>query len=58
MKIKEGIAIPKVNQVQRVKAKNIYLVEETRDEVQVPYSVSTIYKGVSGSVIIVISIPV
>lgn len=58
MKIRAGIAMPNVNQVQRVKAKNIYLVEETSDEVHVPCSVSTVCKGVSGSVTILISIPV
>ena len=58
MKIREGMAIPKVNQVQRVNAKNICLVEETSDSVLVPYSVNTICKGVSGSVTILISIPV
>jgi len=56
--MRAGIAIPNVNHVQRVKAKNIYFVEETRDAVHVPCSVNTTYKGVSGSVTILISIPV
>lgn len=58
MNTSEGIARPNVNQVHRVKAKNICFVDDTKDSVLVPYSLKTLYRGVPASVRMVISIPV
>ncbi len=53
MKMRAGMASPKVNQVQRVKARNICLVDLTREATLVPCSVRTCWVGLVSLVRIV-----